>query len=88
MLNGQKPTLLIGGSSCAESGDMNESLKSLQFVFRLYEKHRREGRYFMQAQPEVSKSWHEEEFVKKLSGETACCERDGEHGRHQNWRHG
>ena len=44
--NRQKPTLyFLGGSKCAESGELNESLKSSQFVFKLPEKQRSEGRY-------------------------------------------
>ena len=47
---------------------LSESKKSLQVVKKLYEKHLSEGRYFMHAHPEDSKSWHET-FVKKLSSE-------------------
>ena len=70
MLEGQKPTLLIGGCKCAELGELNESLKSIsmQFAFKLYGRLRSEGRYFMLPHPEDSKSWREE-CVKKLSGE-------------------
>ena len=42
MWNGQKPALLIGGSRCAETSELNDILKSWQFVFNLYEKHRSE----------------------------------------------
>ena len=56
MLNGQKPTLLIGGSHCAESGELNERLKSLQSVIQLYERQRCEEPHFMHAHPEGSKS--------------------------------
>ena len=47
MLNGQKPTLLIGGSKCAESGESNETLNSLHFVFNLCKGKRSEGSYHL-----------------------------------------
>ena len=43
MLTGQRPSLLCGGSKCAESGSLNESLKSLQFKSKVYERQRSEG---------------------------------------------
>ena len=42
--------------------------ESLQFAFKLYERQREEGHYFLHAHPEEPKSWYEE-FVKKLSRE-------------------
>ena len=68
MSNGQYPTLLIGVSMCAESGALNVSLNSIQFVIKLYETQHSEGRYFVHAHSDDAKSWRGE-FVKKLSGE-------------------
>ena len=72
MFRRQKPTLLIGGSVWADSGEVNDSLKALQFVFKLYEKQRSGGRYLSRrvqvcASTKKSKPRHEG-FVKKLSG--------------------
>ena len=53
MLKGQKPTLLIGGSKCAESGELNESLKASQFAFTLYiAQQRNEERDVLHAHPQ------------------------------------
>ena len=68
----------LDGSRCAESVELNESLKPLQFV---------------QATPETAqcrkilhacaaKSWREE-FAKKLSGEQHVVKVTDEHGRHR-----
>ena len=51
-----------------ESGELKESLKSLQFVIILCERQRNEERYHIHAHPADSKSWHEG-FVLKLSDE-------------------
>ena len=69
LLNGQTPTLLTGGSRRGESDELNTSLKSLQFAFKLYERQRREGVILRAcASRRFSKSWHER-FVEKLSRE-------------------
>ena len=47
-VQGQKPTLLVGGFKWEESGELNDC----------------EGRYIMHAHLEDSKSWHEEHVVK------------------------
>ena len=52
--NGQQLALFVGECKCAEAGEVSESLKSLQFVLKLYETQRSEGRYFMHAPPEDS----------------------------------
>ena len=38
-------------STCAETGELHELLKALQFAFKLYERKRSEGRYVMRAHP-------------------------------------
>ena len=63
--NGPKPTLLMR-ESCGESGGLNTSLTSL--AFKLCERQREELRYFLQALPDESTSWHGK-FVKKLASE-------------------
>ena len=43
MLNGQQPTLLMGGSNCADSGELHKPLKALHFALKLCERQHSEG---------------------------------------------
>ena len=88
MLNGQKPTLLIGGSKCAEGGQMNEPSKSYAVCVQAV---RETAQWRQMLHASASRrfqvmAWgvRQEVFRRR-----ACCESDGGHGVYRkNRRHG
>ena len=47
---------IMSHGQCAESGELNEYLKSWQLEFKLYERQRSEGRHFVHGHPKDFKS--------------------------------